>query len=616
MSAKWKAQAEAKEKKDKLYHAGWKKHLDENLEKEKIYIIENPATITNSLLYLFHQIHKKKSTNNCWADYNWRLLIYDFGEDIAKFYRDSMVLFWRQYMPILHSEGAPINATPWAVIFGLTGLEIEAHETDGWPMYLDESEVERACRYASFELNGFPVWFQGLFEIYPEIVGKFLLKEIKFELSIENPESDTSYIISDFYWHEQWAWNWLAQHIYDILKNADPKNLSNFEKLLKILQGSNYSGELIAELACDKCKSLDDLRHLARWYAIWTCVDPEKAIPCFTLQIEKIANPKEQTLFAMIFVTHLFIGRVAERRGEKQNKRDKFKNPANLKTLYFLMHEYIRREEDINRFAEAVCYTPELRDEAQEAREALLNALKAISGKETYMALVEIAQKHHDKSDRPWIMLDAKTLAEQDGDLEPWTPMQIREFYNDQERSPSNHKELAELAILRLLDLKDDLEEGDSSIASILNPIQKETEIRKYIGHVLREKAHGRYSIPQEEEYADAKRADLRFHGFGFDAPVPVEIKLADKWTGPDLFERLENQLCGDYLRDNRSGRGIYLLVYRGQSQHWQVPGKDERLNFDELVAALQHHWAQISVRFPNIEDITVIGIDLTKRSR
>jgi hypothetical protein len=67
-----------------------------------------------------------------------------------------------------------------------------------------------------------------------------------------------------------------------------------------------------------------------------------------------------------------------------------------------------------------------------------------------------------------------------------------------------------------------------------------------YIGNWLRQHARGRYSVPQEEEFADATRPDMRFHGAGFDAPVPMELKLADNWSGPHLFERLENQLCGD----------------------------------------------------------------------
>lgn len=135
------------------------------------------------------------------------------------------------------------------------------------------------------------------------------------------------------------------------------------------------------------------------------------------------------------------------------------------------------------------------------------------------------------------------------------------------------------------------------------------------IAKPLREKAFGRNIIPQEEELADAKKPDLRFHGVEFDGPVPAELKLADKWTGPALFERLENQLCGDYLRDSRSKRGIFLLVYRGEKAGWDVPGSDNRLDFADLTVALQDHWKQISSKFSNVDDITVIGIDLTKRS-
>jgi hypothetical protein len=167
-----------------------------------------------------------------------------------------------------------------------------------------------------------------------------------------------------------------------------------------------------------------------------------------------------------------------------------------------------------------------------------------------------------------------------------------------------------------LLDLKDDLEGGDDSVAGILREVSEETKMRNYLGHELRSKAFGRYSIPQEEEFADAKRPDLRFHGVGFDAPVPGELKLADKWTGPQLFERLENQLAGDYLRDNRSGYGIFVLVYGGEKQGWDVPNAPNRVDFAGLVEALRKHWTEISRKFPDVVDITIIGIDLTKRFR
>ena len=213
-------------------------------------------------------------------------------------------------------------------------------------------------------------------------------------------------------------------------------------------------------------------------------------------------------------------------------------------------------------------------------------------------------------------MLQAKTKAEQEGDIETWSPVQVKEFYDQLERTPRNHKELYELAVLRLHDLKDDLEQGDTSIAGNLRKETLETEVRKFIGWILREKAFGRYSIPQEEELADAKRPDLRFHGVGFDGPVPVELKLVDNnWSGQKLCKCLENQLCGDYLRDNRSNRGIFVLVYRGKQKHWEMPDSAKRVDFLGLVAALREYWKHISNKFPGIDDVTVIGIDLTKRS-
>jgi hypothetical protein len=96
---------------------------------------------------------------------------------------------------------------------------------------------------------------------------------------------------------------------------------------------------------------------------------------------------------------------------------------------------------------------------------------------------------------------------------------------------------------------------------------------------------------------------------------VPTELKIADKWTGPQLFERLEGQLAGDYLRDLGSSRGVYLLVYRGLQKHWQLPS-GELVVFAELVAALQSHWVTVSTAHPGVEEIHVIGIDLTKRAK
>ncbi|MCX5903377.1 MAG: hypothetical protein NTV89_07875, partial [Proteobacteria bacterium] len=608
--AEWKRRSEASRKKKEKYHADWKKYFNDKLEDARAALREKPGTITNAVLYLFDQTRDKKNTTGRWTQYNWKTLIPEYGEEVARFYRDGTVSIWRHHEPKLHSEGAPLNQTSYTVIIGLTGLEIEAIETKDWPKNLSAAEVELACKYASFELNGFPTWLPKLFETHPKVVCDFLMREVRYELSIERPETETHYIISDLSWSGQWTWDKIAPSIYELLKTKEPKNLSNLGNLLKIIQGSTISDDLIEELASRKCSTLKKLDHVAHWFAVWTGVAPESAIAALKARIGKIAARKKRTLFAMSFVTHLW----GSRRGDEAAVREAFKKPEYLKSLYLLMHEHIRHKEDINRGGTGV-YSPGLRDDAQDARNSLFELLKQIPGKESFLALMDIAKVHPEEASRPWILLHAKTKAEQDGDIEPWSPSQVKDFHEKLESTPRNHRELAELAILRLLDLKDDLEHGDSSVAGILKNVSQETDMRKYIGRELREKAFGRYSIPQEEEFADAKKPDLRFHGVNFDGPVPAELKLADKWSGPKLFERLENQLCGDYLRDNHSSRGIFVLVYRGKQARWDVPGSDNRVDFAGLIAALQDHWQRISPKFSNIDEITVIGIDLMKRS-
>ncbi|WP_457798319.1 hypothetical protein [Methylocystis sp. S23] len=313
----------------------------------------------------------------------------------------------------------------------------------------------------------------------------------------------------------------------------------------------------------------------------------------------------------MKFVTSLLPGR----RSETSGVRAAFHSPEHLKDLYLLMHAHIRRSDDIDRVGRGV-YSPGLRDNAQEARNSLFELLNKIPGKAAYVALDEISKAHPEEAARPWFVFQAKRKAEQDADISPWSAAQVHDFHERLDRTPNNHRDLADLATLRLLDMKDDLENGDSSVAKILLKVDDEPEMRNYLCHELREKAFGRYTIPQEEELADAKRPDLRFHGIGFDAPVPVELKLANKWRGPKLFERLENQLLGDYLRDNRSTLGIFTLVNLGGKGGWQIPGSTGDVDFDSLIEALRCHWLALADRYPKIEDLVIIGIDLTKRFR
>ena len=566
-----------------------------------------PSIVTQDQYYLHERMQRADNQRSKWTDGNWQSLIETYGGPIAHAFRDGAVSFWRGNQPKLRSQGADDNSTPFSVIFGLTGLAIEARETPDWPVNLNERDAELATRYALYEMNGFPAWLPALYKAFPAQVTSVILNEIDHELASEKVDSEVYHTLSSAAWHGSWAWDSLAPALLAAVR-ARRVNLRNLEFLLSIVQGSSIDDETIAKIASKKATSIRNLTFSSAWFASWTGVHPDAAIPALAARLADVANPVDRTLLAQRFIVALLGGRT-----QASRVRRAYRTVTHMKSLYLLMTEYVREDEDIQRAGTGV-YSPGLRDGAQDARDALLAFIRDTPGKDAFLALLDMARAHPEARSRSWMSFHAKNKAAIDADVAAWTPGQVREFNDALVSTPSNHRELWYFAVDRLEALKHELEDGDVSVASILLVVDKETEFRKFIGGWCRDHAAGRYSVPQEEELADAKRPDLRFLGNGFDAPVPVELKVADKWTGPHLFERLEVQLCGDYLRDAQSSRGIFALVYRGTRTHWELPGGGQADDFEALITALRHHWSAISNQFPRIEDIAIIGIDLTRR--
>lgn len=606
--AQWKRRRKARDRRIAENEAKWKSHLAANVDKIRDPGLPKPQGISNDQYYVHKKLRELGDRSNHWTTGDWQLLEREFDTDIARAFRDAAVSYWRRYKPKLLSEGKPSNSTPFATIFGLTGLEIEATEAQGWPMQLNEAEVEIAFRYAMSELNGFPDWFPALYRAFPQQITELLVDEVDYELRTATGERESHYVIYDLSWHGEWSDSTIAPAVLRRLGREEPESVGTLGQLLTIINRAGTSDSDLATIAEEKAsgKALD---RAAAWYAVWAGVEPDRAIDAIRVRLSKLKRKSQRVRLAMQFVSQLVGGR-----HDRSHVRQAYRTPRYLRDLIILTHQYIEEKDDIDR-AEKGVYSPGLRDNAQDARNHLFALLKDIPGKEAFLAIQDLARLHPVESSRPWMTRHAKNRAEADADLSPWTVAQVDSFNDRLERSPRNHRELWELAVLRILDLRAKLEDGDSSVAEILKTVSNEIPMRKYIGDWLRDSSHGRYSIPQEEEFADAKRSDLRFHGAGFDAPVPVELKLADNWTGPKLLERLETQLCGDYLRDDRSNRGLFVLVYRGEKSTWDVLSRGV-VDFDGLVGVLQEHWLAISAKFVRVEEIKVIGIDLTKRTR
>lgn len=609
-NAAWSRRIRQRESSNSKTAENNKKFIEDNLEQEVILPGLDPSTgMTSAQLYLLEkarQNHDKSDSK--FSQNNWRNLISEFGERVATGYRESATKFWRRAKPKLISEGAPENSTPYSVVFGLVGIAIESSEIDGWTSTLTVSEVESALRHAMHEMNGFPVWLPQLYNCFPDLVCDFLMEGVKFELSHGVADRDMNYVLSDISWGGQWLWDSAAPHMVKLLERTEPASLSVLRKILIVLQGSSLPDDVLDALASHKARDVQHLDNAATWFAVWAGVNPDAAVPAVRQRITQIHEREVAVRFVMVFITQLVGSRF-----NRPSARDAYHTAASLKSLYLLARTYMPEDDDKDRRSWGV-NSIDLRDEAEEARSTLFSKLREMPGKAAFTALMELSAEHPDPSYRSWALRHAQHRAEADSNGDPWSAYQVREFNDKLERTPSNHRELFDLAVMRLEDLQHDLEDGDASEAEVLMRVNEETELRNVLGSRLRLTSHQRYSVVQEEEYADSKRVDLRIHAAAVDAPVPVELKLSHKWTASQLFERLENQLCGDYLRDVRSGRGIFLIVHQGKKSHW-ILDNNSRTDFAGLIRALVSQWLLISNRFPGVDEIKVIGIDLTKRT-
>jgi hypothetical protein len=606
----------------------WKKVLPNRLAEIRNEKLAGEGYIWNSQIYLFERMREKREGNSRWSQSNWHDLIEEYGEEIAKAMRVCLTDTWRRYEPGLISDGTnQSNSTPTMEIMGLSGLEIEAAEVRDWPSALSKDDAERASRYLMSELNGFPVWFKAFADRFPAIAHARITAEIDWEMFHCPTDKAPHYVLSDLFYHAPWYNDQVALHLLHLLAKGNPNHLRTLRYALSFVLDSNAIPDReIADLASSRIVAAQqNADYPPLWYAAWVSVEPSKAIPHLTRtlrdlgaeNLEKVGGKNERDDardFAIAFINALNGTRQERGLGVRENHI----NARHIKDLHLLMHQYIRKAEDTDRSGGGV-YSPTSRDDAQDARGKLYDALCDISGKEAFDALVDIAELEANEEEKTWIYSKAYARARADANR-PWSTGKINEFETALELTPTTSGELYDIAVNRLLDLKHDYEDGDYSPATVVIRTQLEEELRNYLAGELQRNTQSRYSISQEDEMPNEQRTDIRFMRASVRGMVPVELKIADKWSGNDLFEKLRLQLCGDYLRDPANENGIYLLVNRGEERKkWKLPdGKS--VSFEGVVEGLREHAVQLTttdceIRDLGVSNLEVIGIDLTKRS-
>ncbi len=482
--AYFKRRQKQREKKEADNRRKWREWLQEHIDILRDTSIASKGTVWRATAYLLQEHRNKQDRSGKWVVSNWEDLIPEFGRDVAEAYCDGCMDYWRKYHPKIRSEGIENpNSTPYAVIVGLLGIEMEARHTIDWPRNLSNDDAILACRYALHELNGFPNWLPKLHTVFPDAVEASILAEIEWEFSQYDDDAICNYVLDDVVWHLDSLKPKIANRILSLLKDYEPKHDETVRKALEIVLVSlGLDQEALVEIAKTKVLRVTSVNKQALWLAAWMCIDARGAFEALISILDNITDPERVTELSVLFINSL----LGERRKPTPNVYQDYIQTEILLPLVKLMHSHIRSAEDINR-AGTGTDSPSRRDNAQDARNRLFQLLCDIPGKPTYLAMMDLAQYHPDEKSRQWYSVHAKRRAEADAEAEPWHPGDIALFAEDAERAPQNHRELYDLAVLRLLDLKADLEDGDTSLAEILVTVKDEKRHRNVIGGWLRD---------------------------------------------------------------------------------------------------------------------------------
>ena len=418
---RWKREHDQRERREKKDRAEWVEALKANPDCILHPARLKPGEFSRDQYYLLASAMRGGISTSREDGANWQSLVPEFGESVARAYRDSAVAHWRAFQPGLRSEGADTGSTPYALIFAMTGLAIESAEDSSFAERLTPNEARLAFRYVTWELNGFPAWFERLYRIFPEIGYEAVAKELTWELGHSVAENPLHYILHDIFYHAPWLHADVSPLILSWLLENEMTNTDGLRYCLNILTSGGTGSETLSKLAAEKVRNGALAEQQPRWFALWVDTDPGTAILALEAALE-ILSPNDASVFAQQFA----VGLLGDRHGTG-TRVGAYRNAADLKALYVLMHRFIRVAEDIER-ANKGAYSPTLRDDAQDARNRLFNMLVEVPGAEAYAAIKALEAEHPEPGYRRWMAVRARTRATMDADEPAWTAEQVRDF--------------------------------------------------------------------------------------------------------------------------------------------------------------------------------------------
>lgn len=383
----------------------WEKEVQQRKEKSKInnkrslaYLIKNINEITDIQFaikgeingaqgYLLEKLLNLDINRSSWGSNNWRLLEDQFGIDISTKFREAAILYWREFNGVILRDKDTIpTSRGGGFVFSICGLSMEYEQDDAWAKKLSNEEAKKACLFGFAELNNCANWLESIEKYHPDIFYEILVNEIKWEMSTIS-ETASHHVLYFIISNAVWLKKNIATFLFSLLKETEPVMVKKVSMALKFLFSNDVELKAMSELARDRYKLAIEDERKAIWLSTLIKCSPNEGIYELSHELEKCNDIERNCNFAMLTLTALyyeesFIGEARD--------LSSF-SPKHLCDILEIMYIYIDERNDLHR-ASGECFSPGLRDNAQDARNNLVNTLGSMSGREAYFGLKKLAK--------------------------------------------------------------------------------------------------------------------------------------------------------------------------------------------------------------------------------
>jgi hypothetical protein len=532
------------------------------------------------------------------------------GPELSQEFRDALIRFWRLWVPRLASTRPPEqrNVINTLDCVGIAGITLEAHGDDAWATRLNSSEATRAASYATLELAQFPSWVSSLAKTNPDAVLPVVRGEISAELSDDHPGPNYK-VLQDVVYSDSAVKALMAPAMLDELKIRSAIPEPKLELLLEVVLTGNLrenQRQELLEIALQRFRGAEEQSVAALYVGAAFGIDAGRATDALTARLDQMPEPDRKELVEYV-LPKLFGDRLPVIR--RQFVGLPFTVLVRMVTIAYTA---VRVCEDRRREG-GLAYSPDQRDRAEWARNAAFKTLVDTPGRATHRALHEFADIPDFPVTRERLTSIALERAAADSEYDPWFPGDAHTFETSKEVVPRTPLDLQRLALDRITDIQDQLLTGDFAQGRTVKRLEKERDVQLWVADRLELMQGSPYSVERESRVVNEKSPDVRLRARASSASVPIEVKVAESWTLPQLEAALTTQLCGQYLRAADARHGILLIVHQNpRSLGWEVGASGAYLNFEQVVTHLKAMAAEISATDPNAPQPAIAMLDVS----